>query len=412
MDRLLSLDGHWQAIFDHDNKGRTCRWQEHENFQRYHEIEPVSVPACLEEFQQDYEGVAWYGKRFDLPDSWLGKTIRLHFEAVNYRAEVWVNGEPAGAHEGGYTGFDLEIGDLLQAEDNFLAVRVITPLITRDVVIDGLGRDDMPHWRGAIAGGIWQPVWLMASDAVYVEDIFVAGDVKSGDATMEMTLRNNGLRVLEVTLQWTISAVGSDDSPVVAHAETVDLRPGSSRLERTLAVPDLKLWQLDDPRLYRLTARVLIQDEPSDQIETRFGFREFSVEGRHFVLNGKKIVLKTTFNEAFYPHSLAYPRDLDLLREEFRLIKAANINMIRPWRKPQPPAVYDLADEMGILFVGALPVECMRNWPQMTPYTQTRIENEVAEMVRRDRNHPSIVIWEMFNEILRPGLKRLRHPPR
>ena len=83
--------------------------------------------------------------------------------------------------------------------------------------------------------------------------------------------------------------------------------------------------------------------------------------------------------------------------------------MIRPWRKPQPPIVYDLADEMGVLFVGALPVECMDNWPQITPYTQQRIENEATEMVKRDRNHPSIVIWEMFNEIMRNGLKRLKH---
>ena len=83
--------------------------------------------------------------------------------------------------------------------------------------------------------------------------------------------------------------------------------------------------------------------------------------------------------------------------------------MIRPWRKPQPPIVYDLADEMGVLFVGALPVECMDNWPQITPYTQQRIENEATEMVKRDRNHPSIVIWEMFNEIMRDGLKRLKH---
>ena len=110
-----------------------------------------------------------------------------------------------------------------------------------------------------------------------------------------------------------------------------------------------------------------------------------------------------------YPHSLAYPRDRKLLEREFELIKGAHINMIRPWRKPQPPVVYDLADELGVLYVGALPVECMNHWPRITPYTATRLEGEVSEMVRRDRHHPSIVIWEMFNEIRRPGLKRLRH---
>ena len=73
------------------------------------------------------------------------KNIRIHFEAVNYRSEVWVNDEAVGAHEGEYTGFELQIDDLLIEGENFIAVRIITPLITRDVVIDGLGRDDMPH---------------------------------------------------------------------------------------------------------------------------------------------------------------------------------------------------------------------------------------------------------------------------
>ena len=409
MKRILSLDGDWRVIFDHDNKGRFLHWQRPENFRRYDDVERVAVPACLEEFRQDYEGVAWYGKTFTLPAEWRDRTVRLRFEAVNYRAEVWVNGEAAGAHEGGYTGFELAIGDLLRAgQENFIAVRVITPLITRDVVIDGLGRDDMPHWRGAIAGGIWQSVALVATDAVYFEDVFVHGDVASGDATVEATLRNAGLETQAVAVTWALAPNG-ETTPVVAGTEPLALRPGATVWTKTLTVTDFQLWELDNPCLYRLTTAVRLEDAESDRTETRFGFREFTVKGKHFYLNGRKIILKTAFNEAFYPHSLAYPRDLNLLRKEFRLIKEGNINMIRPWRKPQPPVVYDLADEMGVLFVGALPVECMDNWPQITPYTRQRIENEVAEMVRRDRNHPSIVIWEMFNEILRDGLKRLRH---
>ena len=87
------------------------------------------------------------------------------------------------------------------------------------------------------------------------------------------------------------------------------------------------------------TTSVQLADGLSDRVETRFGFREFTAKGKSFYLNGKKIVLKTTFNEAFYPHSLAYPRDQELLRKEFKLIKEGNINMVRPWRKPQPPVV-------------------------------------------------------------------------
>ncbi|MDE2831052.1 MAG: beta galactosidase jelly roll domain-containing protein, partial [Gemmatimonadota bacterium] len=163
MKQTHSLDGTWQVIYDHDNKGRTLNLQHRENFYACPDLEQITVPSCLEEFKQDYEGVAWYGKTFTLPSDWQNKTIRLHFGAVNYRAEIWVNGEAAGAHEGGYIGFELLIDDLLTEGENFIAVRVITPLILRDVVIDGIGRDDMPHWRGAIAGGIWQSVSLIAT---------------------------------------------------------------------------------------------------------------------------------------------------------------------------------------------------------------------------------------------------------
>ena len=327
---------------------------------------------------------------------------------VNYRAEIWVNGEAAGAHEGGYIGFELLIDDLLNEGENFIAVRVITPLILRDVVIDGIGRDDMPHWRGAIAGGIWQSVSLIATGPVYVDDTFVTSDIHTGEVNIASTFQNRDLKIQSATITWSITEFKSN-TQVASGRETLSLNPGTSHREEIFTIPNHKLWQLDEPNLYFVTTTVALESETSDIDQTRFGFREFTARGKNFYLNGEKIILKTTFNEAFYPHSLAYPRDLNLLKKEFQLIKDGNINMIRPWRKPQPPIVYDLADEMGVLFVGALPVECMDNWPQITPYTQQRIENEVTEMVKRDRNHPSIVIWELFNEIMRDGLKRLKH---
>ena len=347
-------------------------------------------------------------KRLRFPHDWQEKTIRLHFEAINYRAEIWVNGEAAGAHEGGYIGFELLIDDLLTEGENFIAVRVITPLILRDVIIDGIGRDDMPHWRGAITGGIWQSVSLIAAGPVYIDDTFVTSDIHTGEVNIANTFQNRDLRIHPVTITWSITEFKSN-TQVASGQETLNLNPGTSHREEIFIIANHKLWQLDEPNLYVVTTTVALEGEISDIEKTRFGFREFTAKGKNFYLNGEKIILKTTFNEAFYPHSLAYPRDLNLLKKEFELIKGGNINMIRPWRKPQPPIVYDLADEIGVLFVGALPVECMDNWPQITPYTRQRIENEATEMVKRDRNHPSIVIWEMFNEIMRDGLKRLKH---
>ena len=219
---------------------------------------------------------------------------------------------------------------------------------------------------------------------------------------VQMALRNASLKSRKADVRCEIAS-WADGAPAAAASAEQDLRPGRTEVALELNVADHKLWQLDDPRLYLATTGVLLGDALSDRVETRFGFREFTAKGKSFYLNGKKIILKTTFNEAFYPHSLAYPRDLELLKKEFRLIKEGNINMIRPWRKPQPPVVYDLADEMGVLFVGALPVECMDNWPQITPYTRQRIENEVTEMVLRDRNHPSIVIWRCSTKFCGTG---------
>ena len=107
-----TLDGSWTVIFDDANVGRELHWERADRFEAWPESEQVAVPACLEEYRLDYQGVAWYGRRFATPPEWAGCPMLLQFDAVNYRAEVWLNGEPAGAHDGGYTGFALEVGRL------------------------------------------------------------------------------------------------------------------------------------------------------------------------------------------------------------------------------------------------------------------------------------------------------------
>ena len=404
----LSLDGNWAVIFDDANVGRELHWEQEDRFYSWPEREQVAVPACLEEYRLDYQGVAWYGRRFTAPAEWTGCPMLLEFDAVNYRAEVWVNGEPAGAHDGGYTGFVLEVGDLVRpGGDNFLAVRVITPLITRDLRIDGLGRDEMPHWRAAIAGGIWQPVRLTATGPVRVTDLALVPEPRTGAVDVAVHWENTSARTATVEVRLHIQPWATPVS-AASSAHTLAAPPGRGVLEAQLRVPGPALWDLEQPNLYRLQVEVRADGRGTDVTERRFGFREFTARDGRFYLNDRPLVLKTVFNEAMYPHSLAYPRDRDLLEREFELVKGAYINMIRPWRKPQPPPVYDRADELGVLMVGALPVECMDHWPRLTPHTAERLLAEVSGMVRRDRHHPSIVIWEMFNEIRRYGLSRLR----
>jgi hypothetical protein len=410
-----SLNGRWQIAFDHGNTGKQRRWMRWERFLADAPREYIDVPACWERFRQDYEGVAWYGQTFAVPAEWEGRSIRIHFGAVNYLAEVYVNDQAIGYHEGGYTDFAFEIGDIVHfGKPNTLVLRVIGPILTQEIEIDGIGRDDMPHWRGAIAGGIWQAVMLVSSDRVYVSDVFADPDVPHSRVRARVTVENTTLRNRKLTARLRIRPLGVaaggriPGAPVTEQSLLFTAAPGGTTLTADLDLKAPRLWSPESPFLYRLEIDLLDGKEALDGHETRFGMRQFVIENDGYLLNGHKLLVKSAFFEGLYPTTLAAPPSEAFARHELQMAKDAGFNLIRPWRKPQPPIVYDLADEMGMLFVGTMPVECMSRWPTMTPYAERRIVNEVRESVRRDRNHPCIVMWEIFNEIMRPALQRIK----
>ena len=128
-----SLDGTWQIAFDPANAGREAGWQKRDVLTKLDGLRPIEVPSCWELIEQDYEGVAFYGTRFEVPAAWKGKTVRLQFDAVNYIAEVWLNDHAIGRHEGGYGPFEFRIDDLLDFQgENFLSLRVLGPIVAQD----------------------------------------------------------------------------------------------------------------------------------------------------------------------------------------------------------------------------------------------------------------------------------------
>ena len=136
------------------------------------------------------------------------------------------------------------------------------------MVIDGLGRDDMPHWRGAIAGGIWQSVSLIATGPVYVDDTFVTSDIHTGEVGIASTFQNRGLRTQSATITWSITEYKSD-TQVASGRETINLKPGTNHHKEIFTIANHKLWQLDDPNLYVVTTTVALESETSDIEKTR-----------------------------------------------------------------------------------------------------------------------------------------------
>jgi len=406
----ISLDGVWQIRFDPDNIGRAEQWQYQENFNNQDDVRAIEVPCCWESIEKDYEGVGWYSKNFTVPASWKDKTVRLHFGAVNYRAEIWLNGEVVDYHDGGYTSFEFEIGDLLKfGGENFLAMRVIGPIIRRDVVIDGIGPNDVPHWRGAIAGGIWQSVKLISTGKVYVKDVFIEPNIQDSTATIHVITQNSTDKTETVKTDFCISP-NTDNTMILSQEEmTYKVQPGSTKETLRLVISDPHYWSPDHPFLYNVKVVLTLNGKIDDVYEVRFGMRQFTVKDNDYYLNGKKVYIKSGFWEGLYPHILAYPPDEDFVRKEIRLAKQVGFNCLRPWRKPPPPVILDVADEMGMMIIDCPPIECMRRWPSATPYLRERVGNEIRQMILRDRNHASVIYWELFNEIARPCLGRLKH---
>ena len=287
----LSLDGTWKIAFDEANQSRAETWYMPASFANLESVESIDVPSCWETIRQDYEGVAVYGRSFTVPSEWKGQAIRLQFDAVNFRADVWLNGHAIGQHEGGYGPFEFQVDDLIDWQGtNFLSVRVLGPIIEENKTIDGLGRNDAPHWRGAITGGIWQSVRLIASGSVMISDLFVIPVLDQDMARVELSLENSGLLICEE--QVIVEVEDGETGEVVAREErTIRLKPGVDISEWVLSMPDAKRWSPDAPNLYRVRAMVVEQDEQ----EHRFGMRELTIQDNEFILNGSRYISKRLF---------------------------------------------------------------------------------------------------------------------
>lgn len=404
-EKEFSLNGNWEIIFDDLDEAVLKKWVFDEQFEAHPNIEKITVPSCWEEFKENYEGVAVYRKKFTIPENWEDHIIELNFDAVNYKSEIWLNDEVVGFHEGGYTPFSFRVDKLAKTgEENTLIIRVVSPIILTDKYIDGMGRQEVPMWRGAITGGIWQNVSINAKGSVGLKDVFIEPKIASNTASFNIELENTETKIETASLE--ISILSKEGKEVVKKTKNIEVFLGKNKLTWDLAIENATLWSIDNPYLYKANVRVKLHGKRSDDWSHRFGMREFSVTDNQFSLNGKPLYLKAAFFEGLYPVKLAYPDSREMAIKEIKLAKEAGFNMIRPWRKPAPPMWLDLCDEMGVLTVGSLVVECMFR-PISTPRLSHVVENELTKTILKNRNRTCIVQWELFNEINRPILAQM-----
>jgi hypothetical protein len=404
--RTISLDGpDWRIAVDPKNEGREKKWFDAPPA----DTRPTKVPWVIQDIFPGYHGVAWYWREFDAPaNPHRGGRSLIRFAAVDYLAEVWVNGRKVGQHEGGETPFQLDVTDALRpGAKNLLAVRVLNP--THEP-IDGIrlketasGVKNMPITGNMSfnAGGIVDSVSLILNPAVSISDVFVLPDWKTGRVQLRMDIANSLAAPAESVARITLTDARTG-AVVAADAYPLAPTPGISRHEAALEVPNHRLWELADPALYRATIELADAEGLSaDQHSIRFGFRDFRFENGYFRLNGKRILLKGPGYLVHFPAGYTVPLDEDMLRRDVVNMKALGCNFVRMAFGGVPARMLDIFDEMGVL----VHQEHFGSWQlEPSPWMLTRWERSLGQIMLRDRNHPSVVQWGLLNETLRGSL--------
>ena len=369
---------------------------------------PIQVPGLWEaQGHLELDGVAWYRLRFVVDDAEGWWTLR--FAAVMDTAQVWLNGALLGGHEHPFTPFELDASAHVVAGVNVLEVRVDDPSL-----------DDPFHVRSAHGkqgwanhvfpsrpslymtyGGIWQPVTLRRHGEAVTRDVFVQSDPDDLVVTVELVnvtatpvTATLGLRALDL--------VRESDAVLGPHATAVlTFRLGST----TAAV-----WSPSTPVLHTLLLDVQVDGRLTDRRRVRFGLRTVRVEGTRLLVNGEPYRMKSVLVQGFRADALYAEGSREAIVEEVLAARDLGFTMLRLHIKAFDPVYLDVCDELGMLVHCDLPVAEPIAHEELGDGTELsrRCVDAVAEQVRRDRNHPSIVLWSAMNEL---GLDRegVRH---
>ncbi len=410
----------WAFAFDDEDAGLARSWQGVSAEELRSGGPPferrIVVPFCYQSWlsgigDTSIHDVVWYAREFDSPLEITGEgRLLLHFGAVDYRAEVWVNGTHVARHEGGHTPFSADITHAL-GERNVVVVRAEDP--SRDVTIPR-GKQ---YWKEESEGifytrttGIWQTVWLEPVSERRIASLSMTPDVDA--AALEVEVGVEGFES-GLTLRVSVEQEGEvlDDLFGVQSALVERRLPLLTRGEAPdTPYPQLwarpALWSPEDPNLYDIRLELLdAGGRTLDAVDSYFGMRKIEVRDGEVYLNNHPYYQRLVLDQGYFPDGvLTAPTDDDL-RRDIELARGMGFNGARKHQKIEDPRWLYWADRLGFLVWGE-----MANAYHYSPDYLRRITAEWQEAVRRDYNHPCIVAWVPMNESW--GVPELETDPR
>lgn len=403
--KFVSLDGLWKMQFDPSSCGKEEGWVNGLP-------DPFSMPVpgtfadlFTEKENRDYCGDFWYETKFFL-EKQEGKEIYLRFDSVTHRAEVYVNGQYAGSHEGGFTPFSLNITNLVtQDARNRLVVKVNNELSETSIPCGATGmlsdgrKIARPYFDFFNYSGIQRSVQVTYVPKESIQDYDTSISLNGNDAEIAYTVWTNG------------------DHEVVA--EVFDRKGNKTAESRgkegSFVIENVHLWDLDDPYLYSIVFRIVDGDQDIDKYPAKLGIRTIQVQGKKILLNGKEIYLKGYGKHEDF-EVIGRTFNYSVAKRDYALMKWSGANCFRTSHYPYAEEWYQMADEEGFLIIDEVPaVGMMRSLMNFAaagaggkdtrffiadtiPQLQENHKQAIREMIQRDKNHPSVIAFSIFNE--------------
>lgn len=383
----VNLNGKWEYTFDFSRSGMDRELFKSESFDG-----TITVPFAP---QSELSGVGykdfipemWYRRDLTVPESWAGKKVILHFGAVDYVASVYVDGKIAGRHWGGSSPFSVDITRLTEpGKTHNLVVRV------EDDERSGKYGKGKQCGRYASFGceytrttGIWQTVWMEPVAKTGLRDIYIVPDLDQSRFVIEPSYygieKGQQLRIVV------------RDADKVVGVKTV---PASDMGRAEIVIKKPKTWSPESPFLYDFEFDVIASDgNVIDNAVSYAGMRKIHIEGNKLYLNNNPIYLRLVLDQGFYPDGIWTAPTEEALKKDIELSMAAGFNGARLHQKVFEPRFHYWADKLGYLTWGE-----MASWGANInePLSARNFITEWEEIVVRDRNHPSIIMWTPFNE--------------
>jgi len=396
----LNLSGIWNFKKDSLNVGEKEQW-----FNGLKESRSIAVPGSWnEQFEdtRDYMDVAWYEKETYIPNSWKGERVFIRIGSANYTAKIWVNGVPLGKHEGGHLPFAFEISALLKWDANN---RV-------SIQIENVLKPSRVPTGGATAGGFFNSnpranfdffpysglnravlLYTVPSTA-FIRDVTLKTDFNSTTGVVEVKVEQEGKATKgKVT-------ISGDNQKYEANISF-----SGGKATASVKIPNVRLWSPDDPFLY--TVSVTIEDGKNtlDHFSIETGVRTISTNDKQILLNGKPIFLKGFGKHEDFPifgRGTAYP----VIIKDYSLLKWVGANSYRTSHYPYDEEYMNMADREGILIIDEIPAVGLYFHGDTTELKlrQEICKQYIKELIMRDKNHPSVVMWSIANEPFPPNI--------